>query len=219
MLKTALEVRHLHTWDSHTPVIQNLSFDAKQGELLALVSTCDSTRSSLINSLLGLVTHRQGSIRIHQTETIHFKPEQLAVLGVALCSTQLQLYPELSCEENLLMPLTTSHLGGGLSLIEIYELFPLLAQQSHQSCASLSPELQYFLAVARVLRSGADIIIFDQVPRRISFALWPHIKYVLEQLKLRGYTLVLHASNKRFATRIADKVYYLPSLSYTSSKP
>ena len=108
MNKTALEVRNLHTWNNHQPIIQDLNLHAKQGEAVALVSHCKNTQSSLLNSLLGINPQRQGSIRIRQTETIHLSSEQMTWLGVAFCSKS-GLFLDLSCEENLLLPLQGTH--------------------------------------------------------------------------------------------------------------
>lgn len=209
MHKTALEVRNLHTWNNHQPIIQDLSLYAKQGEMIALVSSCKSTQSSLLESLLGINQHRKGSIRIHQTETIHLSSKQMTWLGVAFCSKAMGLDLDLSCEENLLLPLSGLSLGGGLSLTEIYDLFPLLTLYKDAPCSRLSPGEQHLLALARVLRTGADIIIFHDLHIDICPAILPHAIKVLTQLKNRGYTLILNESDKNFAANLADKIYCL----------
>ena len=209
MDKTALEVRNLHTWHNHKPIIQDLSLYAKQGEAVALVSNCKSTQSSLLESLLGINPQRQGSILIHQTETIHLSSEQMAHLGVAFCSKNTGLLLDLSCEENLLLPLPGLSLGGGLSLTEIYQLFPLFHTNKDNPCSRLSPGEQHLLALARVLRNGADIIILHDLHLDICPAILPLTIELLNQLKHRGYTLILNESNRKFAASLTDKIYFV----------
>lgn len=207
MNKTALEVRNLHTWHNQQPIIQDLNLYAKQGEAVALISSCKNTQSSLLESLLGINPQRQGSILIHQTETIHLSSEQMTHLGVACCSKNTGLLLELSCEENLLLPLSGLSLGGGLSLAEIYQLFPLLYTNKDNPCSRLSPGEQHLLALARVLRSGADIIILHDLHLDICPAILSTTIELLNELKYRGYTLILNESNHRFAANLSDKIY------------
>lgn len=211
MHKTALEVRHLHTWHNQQPIIQDFSLLAKQGEAVALVSSCKSTQASLLESLLGINPQRKGSIRIHQSETIHFSSQQMTWLGVAFCSRVTGLFLDLSCEENLLLPLGEASLGGGLSLAEIYSLFPLLSTHKNSPCSRLSPGEQHLLALARVLRSGADIIIFHDLHSDICPAILPIAIQLLTKLKHRGYTLILNELDKGFAAHLADKIYCIHS--------
>lgn len=207
MDKTALEIRNLHTWNNQQPIIQDLSLHAKQGEAVALVSSCKNTQSSLLDSLLGINPQRKGSILIHQTETIHLSSEQMTWLGVAFCSKSTGLLLDLSCEENLLLPLNGLGLGGGFSLTEIYTLFPLLSHYKDDPCSRLSPGEQHLLALARVLRTGADIIVLHDLHLDICPAILPLAIELLSELKHRGYTLILNESNKNFAANLADKIY------------
>lgn len=217
MHKTALEVRHLHTWHNQQPVIQDFSLLAKQGEAVALVSNCKSTQASLLESLLGINPQRKGSIRIHQSETIHFSSQQMTWLGVAFCSRVTGLFLDLSCEENLLLPLEGASLGGGLSLAEIYHLFPLLRSYKDAPCSRLSPGEQHLLALARVLRTGADIIIFHDLHSDICPAILPITTQLLAKLKHRGYTLILNELDKNFAAHLADKIYCVQNHNTTLS--
>lgn len=209
MNKTALEIQGLHAWYNQTPIIQDFSLSAKQGEMVALVSSCKSTQLSLLESLMGVNQNRKGSIRIHQTEAIHLAAGRVPDLGMALCSKDSGLNITFSCEENLLMPLNENRLGGlggGLSLAEIYDLVPILALYKDWPCASLTAAEQQLLALARVLRTGADIIILHNLYE----ALYPIMHYtitLLKKIKERGYTLILNESNKAFAASLADRLY------------
>lgn len=209
MGKTALEIRNLHAWHHQTPIIQNLNLCAKQGELIALVSSCKQSQLSLLDSLLGHNPNRTGSIRIHQTEAIHLSAQHVPHLGMALSSKENGLVFGLSCEENLLLPLADHSLGGGLSLTEIYELFPTLKQHKDAPCTQLSPGEQQLLALARLLRTGVDIIVLHDLYHDFCPAIHPLAMTLLQQLKQRGYTLILNESNRPFAATVADKMYYI----------
>lgn len=209
MSKTALEIRHLHAWHNHQPIIQDFNLDAKQGEMIALVSTCKHAQTSLLDSLLGINTNRQGSIRIHQTEAIHLAAQHIPTLGMVLCSKDSGLVFGLTCEENLLLPLDDKSLGGGLSLTEIYNLFPTLTQHKDSPCTRLSPGEQQLLAIARVLRSSADIIVLHDLHTDFCPAIHSTAVILLSKLKQLGYTLILNESNRSFATDIVDKCYYI----------
>lgn len=207
--KTALEIKNLHAWKNQVSIIENLNFSAKQGEMIALVSTCKIARLSLLDSLLGINPNRKGSIRIHQTEAIHLAAGSVPKLGMALCSKETGLDPELTCEENLLMPLNGHSLGGGLPLTEIYLLFPELAQYKDSPCTNLSPGSQLLLALARVLRSSADIIVLNDLYQDLYPAMRHRTHALFSQLKQRGYTIILNESNKCFAASLADQLYYI----------
>lgn len=207
MSKTALEIRHLHAWKNQQPVLQDFNLSAKQGEMIALVSSSKANQLSLLDSLLGTNPDRQGSIRIHQTEAIHLAAQHVFHLGMALCSKDTGLAFELTCEENLLLPLEGYTLGGSLSLTEIYELFPSLIPHKDTLCTQLSPSKQQLLALARVLRTGTDIIILHDLYTDFCPAIHPATIELLKQLKQRNYTLILNESNKSFAASLADKVY------------
>lgn len=207
MSKTALEIRHLHVWHNKKPIIEDFNLSAKQGEMIALVSACKDSQLSLLDNLLGVNTDRQGSIRIHQTEAIHLAAQRVPDLGMTLCSKDTGLVYGLSCQENLLLPLERHSLGGGLSLTEIYDLFPILAQQKEAPCTRLSPGEQQLLALARVLRTGADIIVLHDLYADFCPAIQSSVTTLLKQLKERGYTLILNESNKPFAASLADRLY------------
>lgn len=207
MDKMALEIKHLHAWQNQTPIIEDLNLSAKQGEMVALVSNCKTAQLSLLDSLLGINPNRKGSIRIHQTEAIHLAAGKMPHLGMALCSKETGLDLELTCEENLLMPLNGQSLGGGLPLTEIYFLFPKLAQHKDVPSTNLSAGDQQLLALARVLRSGADIIVLHDIYQDLYPAMQHLTITLFKQLKLRGYTIILNESNKSFATSLADQLY------------
>lgn len=207
MSKTALEIKHLHAWQNQTPIIQDLNLSAKQGEMIALVSNCKTTQLSLLDSLLGINSNRKGSIRIHETEAIHLAPGSVPELGMALCSKEACLDVELNCEENLLMPLNGNNLGGGLPLTEIYQLFPTLAPYKDTPSTNLSPGAQQLLALARVLRSGADIIVLHDLYEDLYPVMRQATLALFNSLKQRGYTIILNESNKPFAASLADKLY------------
>lgn len=207
MNKTALEIQHLNAWHNHQPIIQDFNLSAKQGETIALVSVCKTSQLSLLDSLLGINTDRKGSILIHQTEAIHLTVGHTFHLGMALCSKETGLIFDLSCEENLLIPLVDQSLGGGLPLTEIYDLFPSLVQHKDSPCSSLSPGEQQLLALARVLRTGADIIVLNDLHAELCPAIQPTATALLKKLKQRGYTLILNECNKPFAASLADRLF------------
>lgn len=207
MSKTALEIKHLHAWQNQTPIIEDFNLNAKQGEMIAFVSSCQTAQLSLLDSLLGINPNRKGSIRIHQTESIHLAAGSVPLLGMALCSKDTCLDLDLTCEENLLMPLNGHSLGGGLPLTEIYQLFPNLAQYKDTPCTNLSAGVQQLLALARMLRSGTDIIVLHELYKNLYPALRNIITTLFAKLKERGYTIILNESNKPFAASLADQLY------------
>lgn len=207
MSKTALEIKHLHAWQNQTPIIKDLNLSAKQGEMIAFVSSCKTTQLSLLDSLLGINPDRKGSIRIHQTEAIHLTASSVPLLGMALCSKDTCLDLTLTCEENLLMPLNGYSLGGGLPLTEIYLLFPRLAQYKDFPCTNLSPGAQQLLALARVLRNGADIIVLHDFYEDLCPSMRHITLSLFKKLKQREYTIILNESDKSFAASLADQLY------------
>lgn len=208
MSTAALEIQRLHAWHDQQPIILDLNLTAYRGEIIVLLSTCKYHQLALLNCLFGFNSQRRGSIRIHQAESIHLGPQHISRLGMALSSKSTGILPDLSCEENLLMPLDTNSLGGGLSLTEIYLLFPLLSHYKGAPSTHLTPGELQLLALARVLRTGADIIVLSNLYADLCPTTYSDVIHLLTELKQRGYTLILNEHSIFFAAQVADRIYH-----------
>lgn len=208
MSTATLQIQRLHAWHEQQPIILDFNFIAHRGEAIALLSTCKHHQLALLNCLFGFNPKRRGSIRIHQTESIHLGPRHIMQLGMAFSSKYTGILHDLSCEENLLMPIDTQSLGGGLSLAEIYLLFPILNYHKSNPCTSLNPGELQLLALARVLRTGADIIVLSNLYADLCPRIHAYILPLLAELKNQGYTLILTELNTVSAANIADRLHH-----------
>lgn len=206
MPQTTLAVEHLHAWQDTQHFLRGISFAARQGEMVCLLNPCAHTRRRLMHSLIGLETKREGSVRIHNTETLHFSLDRLSQLGLSYCSKRTGILPNLSSEENLLLQ-HNQHFGSGMPLNEIYDLVPSLRTHKDLPALHLPVGVSHLLCMAKALRHGADLLVI----RDLLLAMTPHIAQqalsLLHTLKARGYTLILSHSSKDHISNLADQQY------------
>ncbi|MGH8599235.1 MAG: ABC transporter ATP-binding protein [Burkholderiales bacterium] len=202
-----LRVSGLHAFYGESHILHGIDFAVNRGELITLLGRNGAGRTTTIKAILGLVGRRTGSIRIGGKETVAWPPHRIAHLGIGYCPEERGIFASLSCEENLLLPPAVGR--GGMSLDEIYTMFPQLAKRRKSQGTRLSGGEQQMLALARILRTGAQLLLLDEVTEGLAPVIVQALGRVIRQLKERGYTIVLVEQNFRFAARLADRHYVI----------
>jgi branched-chain amino acid transport system ATP-binding protein len=200
-----LRVSGLHAFYGESHILHGIDFAVKRGELITLLGRNGAGRTTTIKAVLGLVGRRTGSIVIGGQETVTWSPHRIARLGIGYCPEERGIFASLSCEENLLLPPAVGE--GGMSVDEIYGMFPQLAARRKSQGTRLSGGEQQMLALARVLRTGAQLLLLDEVTEGLAPVIVQALGRAIRQLKERGYTIVLVEQNFRFAARLADRHY------------
>jgi len=204
-----LRVRDLHAFYGESHVLHGLDLDVSQGEVVTLLGRNGSGRTTTLKSILGLVGRRTGSVRVNGRETIGLPPHRIARqgIGIGYCPEERGIFASLSTEENLLLlPRIGAH---GLSTDEIYRMFPNLQERRKSQGTKLSGGEQQMLALARILRAGARLLLLDEITEGLAPVIVQTLGRVVRELKERGYTLVLVEQNFRFAAPLADRHYLL----------
>jgi len=205
-----VEVRDLHAWYGESHVLHGVSFDVKQGEVVTLLGRNGSGRTTTLRAILGLTGARKGSICIHGEEAIKLPTYRVARLGIGYCPEERGIFSALSCEENLLLPPQVGKSGNrGMSLDEIYAMFPNLEERKYSPGTRLSGGEQQMLAVARILRSGARILLLDEISEGLAPVIVQALARMVITLKAKGYTVVMVEQNFHFAAGLADRFYVM----------
>jgi branched-chain amino acid transport system ATP-binding protein len=199
-----LSVEKLQAWYGESHVLHGLSFSLQRGEVVALLGRNGSGRTTTLRAVIGLIGRRQGSIRVGGRETIRLAPHVIARMGVGYCPEERGIFASLSCEENLLLP-PSQQAGGGMSVDEIYTLLPNLAERRHTPGTRLSGGEQQMLAIARILRTGARLLLLDEISEGLAPVIVDRLFDLITELKSRGYTILLVEQNKYFAAPLADR--------------
>lgn len=200
-----LEVRELHAWYGESHVLHGISFNVAAGEVVTLVGRNGAGKTTTLRSIMGLLKKRRGSVRFNGFETATLPARDIARHGIAYCPEERGIFSTLTVKENLLLPPRLR--PGGLELREIYELFPNLSERLASSGTQLSGGEQQMLAIARILRTGATLLLLDEPTEGIAPVTVRRIGHTLQQLKQRGFTIVLVEQNVPFALWIADRHY------------
>lgn len=203
-----LSITGLHAWYGESHVLHGVDLTVRQGELVTLVGRNGAGRTSTLRAILGLTGSRAGSIRIAGAETITMPTFQIARLGLGYCPEERGIFASLSVHENLLLP---PPLPGGspMSLDEIYRLFPNLANRGTTQGTRLSGGEQQMLALARILHTGARLLLLDEISEGLAPAIVEQIAEAMRALKQRGYTILLVEQNFEFARTLADRFYVM----------
>ncbi|QHE77643.1 ABC transporter ATP-binding protein [Hydrogenophaga sp. PBL-H3] len=207
MSKVLLKVADLNTWYGESHVLHGVNFEIREGELVTLLGRNGAGRTTTVKSILGLVGKRTGSIQIDGVETIHMPTNKIARLGLGYCPEERGIFSSLSCEENLMLPPKVGE--GGMSVDEIYEMFPNLKERRHSQGTRLSGGEQQMLAMARILRSGARILLLDEITEGLAPVIVQTLGRVIRALKAKGLTIILVEQNFRFAAPLADRHYVI----------
>lgn len=202
-----LEVRNLNTWYGESHILHGMNFMVARGELVTLLGRNGAGRTTALRAVVGLTDRRSGSIAINGTEVISMAPHRIARLGVGYCPEERGIFASLSAEENLLLPPRVGN--AGMSVGEIYEMFPNLYERRKSQGSRLSGGEQQMLALARILRTGAELLLLDEITEGLAPALVKVLARSVSSLKDKGYTIVMVEQNFRFAARLADRHYLI----------
>ncbi|MEN9887274.1 MAG: hypothetical protein RL758_1852 [Pseudomonadota bacterium] len=202
-----LRVSDLHAFYGESHILHGIDIHVNQGELITLLGRNGSGRSTTLKSILGLVGRRTGSVMFNGTEIINTAPHKIARMGVGYCPEERGIFAGLTTEENLLLPPIVA--SGGMTLDEIYEVFPNLLERRNSPGTRLSGGEQQMLAMARILRTGAKVLLLDEITEGLAPVIVKKLGEVIRLLKSRGYTIVLVEQNFRFAAPLADRHYVL----------
>ena len=202
-----LRVSDLHAFYGESHILHGIDLHVNQGELVTLLGRTGSGRSTTLKAIMNMVGRRSGSININGTETIGLPAHRIAHLGIGFCPEERGIFSSLNVEENLLLPPTVR--SDGMSLDEIYQMFPNLYERRTSQGTRLSGGEQQMLALARILRTGANILLLDEITEGLAPVIVKKLGEVLIQLKRKNLTILLVEQNFHFAAPIADRHYVM----------
>ncbi|MHB8782064.1 MAG: ABC transporter ATP-binding protein [Desulfobacteria bacterium] len=202
-----LRVTALHAFYGESHILHGIDFTVNRGELVTLLGRNGAGRTTTLKAILGLVGKRTGSIMVNGREVIGLPTHKIAHQGIGYCPEERGIYAGLSLEENLLLPPIVS--GDGMRLMEIYEMFPQLAERKNTQGSRLSGGEQQMLAMARILRTGASLLLLDEVTEGLAPVIVQTLGRVIRSLKEKGLTIVMVEQNFRFAAQLADRHYVM----------
>ena len=198
-----LEVRELHAWYGESHVLHGVDFHVDEGEVVTLLGRNGAGRTSTLRAVMGLTGARRGSIKIFGTETIGLPTHRIARLGLGYCPEERGIFSSLSAHENLLLPPVLK--PGGMPLEQIHEMFPNLRERASSPGTRLSGGEQQMLAVARILRTGAKLLLLDEISEGLAPVIVQKLAEMVTMLRRQGYTVVMVEQNFRFAAPLADR--------------
>ena len=204
-----LKIENLHAWYGESHILHGVNLSVHEGEVVTLLGRNGAGRTTTLRALMGLTGARKGSIKIGGEEAIHLAPHKIARLGVGVgyCPEERGIFASLSAEENLMLPPTIA--PGGMTLAQIYAMFPNLQERAASPGTRLSGGEQQMLAVARILRTGARLLLLDEISEGLAPVIVQKLADMIRALKAAGYTIVLVEQNFRFAAPLADRFYVM----------
>ena len=203
----ALEIKNLEAWYGESHVLHGVDIVVQPGEVVTLLGRNGAGRTTTLRAIMGLTGARKGSVKINGVETIHLPTHRIAHLGVGYCPEERGIFASLSCEENLLLPPTLKTGTVGMSVPEIYAMFPNLAERKNSQGTRLSGGEQQMLAVARILRTGANLLLLDEISEGLAPVIVQALARMITMLRQKGFTVVMVEQNFRFAAPLADRFY------------
>jgi branched-chain amino acid transport system ATP-binding protein len=208
MAREMLKIADLEAWYGESHILHGVEFSVQEGEIVTLLGRNGAGRTTTLRSIMGLVGSRKGSVLIEGVESVGFAPHQIARMGVGYCPEERGIFAALSTEENLLLP---PRLKGaqGMRLEEIYDIFPNLLERADSPGTRLSGGEQQMLAVARILRTGARLLLLDEISEGLAPVIVQKLGEVIRTLRAKGMTVVLVEQNFRFAAPLADRFYVM----------
>ncbi len=207
MPEPLLEVRDLHAWYGESHVLHGVDFGIRAGEMVTLLGRNGAGKTTTLKSIMGIVGRRQGSVRLEGRELVDLPSNRIARLGLAFCPEERGIFAGLTVEENLLLPPVVR--PGGLGVEAIYELFPNLRERLRAGGTTLSGGEQQMLAIGRILRTGARLLLLDEPTEGLAPVIVQQIGVTLRRLKREGFTVLLVEQNFRFAATVADRHYVM----------
>ena len=207
MAREMLKVANLEAWYGESHILHGVEFAVHEGEVVTLLGRNGAGRTTTLRAIMGLVGSRTGSVLINGVEAVGLAPHKIARLGLGYCPEERGIFAALSTEENLLLPplLNTN----GLSLEDIYTLFPNLKERRATQGTRLSGGEQQMLAVARILRTGARLLLLDEISEGLAPVIVQGLAETILELRRRGYTILMVEQNFRFAAPLADRFYVM----------
>jgi branched-chain amino acid transport system ATP-binding protein len=200
-----LSVSDLHAWYGESHILHGMSFAVEKGELVTLLGRNGSGRTTTFKAILGLTDRRRGTVRLSGRDITGIAPHRVARSGVGYCPEERGIFASLSTEENLLLPPEVG--TGGMGVEEIYAMFPNLYARRHGQGSKLSGGEQQMLAMARILRTGAQLLLLDEITEGLAPVIVRMLSEAIRKLKERKFTIVLADQNFRFAAPLADRHY------------
>ncbi|HVL10494.1 MAG TPA: ABC transporter ATP-binding protein [Burkholderiaceae bacterium] len=208
-MPAALEITGLQAWYGESHVLHGVELVVQPGEVVTLLGRNGAGRTTTLRAIMGLVGARTGKIDINGKETIGMPTHRIAHLGVGYCPEERGIFASLSCEENLMLPPPLKGAAKGMSIEEIYAMFPNLAERRHSQGTRLSGGEQQMLAVARILRTGARLLLLDEISEGLAPVIVQALTRMISTLRAKGYTIVMVEQNFRFAAPLADRFYVM----------
>ena len=200
-----LEVKGLNAWYGESHILHGIDLDVAEGEVVTLLGRNGAGKTTTLKSIMGMVGRRKGSIKFKGSELINQPSNRIARMGIAFCPEERGIFASLDVEENLLLPPQVA--PGGLSVDEVFKLFPNLRERLRSQGTKLSGGEQQMLAIGRILRTGAKLLLLDEPTEGLAPVIVQQIGATIAQLKQRGFTILLVEQNFRFAQTVADRHY------------
>jgi branched-chain amino acid transport system ATP-binding protein len=201
----SLRVEGLHAWYGESHVLHGMEFSVGEGEVVTLLGRNGAGKTTTLRAIMGIVGQRTGSVNYRGTELVGLPSNRIARCGIAYCPEERGIFASLDVEENLMLPPTVRL--GGMSVEEIYAVFPNLHERRRSQGTKLSGGEQQMLAIGRILRTGANLLLLDEPTEGLAPVIVQQIGHVIETLKTKGFTILLVEQNFRFASTIADRHY------------
>ena len=202
-----LQIRDLNAWYGESHILHGVDFDVQEGEVVTLLGRNGAGKTTTMKSIMGLVPKRQGSIRFRGNETVRMAPDLVARAGIAICPEERGIFSSLNVTENLMLPPIIA--PGGMSVDEIHTLFPNLKERANSQGTKLSGGEQQMLAIGRILRTGARLLLLDEPTEGLAPVIIQQIGHTIRAIKARGFTVLLVEQNFRFAATVADRHYVM----------
>ncbi|NGX99816.1 MAG: ABC transporter ATP-binding protein [Candidatus Afipia apatlaquensis] len=200
-----LTVKNLEAWYGESHILHGMNFDVRPGEVVTLLGRNGAGKTSTLKSIMGIIGKRTGSVAFEGAELIRLSSDKIARLGVAFCPEERGIFASLDVKENLMLPPTIR--SGGMTLDQIFELFPNLKERLGSQGTKLSGGEQQMLAIARILRTGARFLMLDEPTEGLAPVIIQQIGHMIKRLKAEGFTILLVEQNFRFASTVADRYY------------
>src|ERR1700761_421227 len=202
-----LAVENLEAWYGESHILHGVNFHVNPGEVVTLLGRNGAGKTTTLKSVMGIIGKRTGSVRFNNQETVRASSDKIARMGMAFCPEERGIFASLDVRENLLLPPTVR--SGGLSLDQIFELFPNLKERLNSQGTKLSGGEQQMLAIGRILRTGARFLMLDEPTEGLAPVIIQQIGHTIARLKSEGFTILLVEQNFRFASTVADRHYVM----------
>ena len=209
MSAAALQISGLHAWYGESHILHDVNLVVQPGEVVTLLGRNGAGRTTTLRAIMGLTGARKGSIKVNGVEAISLATHKVAHLGIGYCPEERGIFSSLSTEENLMLPPLVSKTAKGMPVEEIYAMFPNLAERKNSQGTRLSGGEQQMLAVARILRTGAKLLLLDEISEGLAPVIVQALGRMITTLKQKGYTIVMVEQNFRFAAPLADRFYVM----------